>query len=117
MANKNRIEVSKIQRLISIEKKYEIDDMNLFAYMPNSKELIIYGEIYGERLTNSIKMMCSVYDNEGDIIASGENSSYSSGLVTSYIEPQCFEGIFPFEIQVNIPNGNKIDKIRIYPIN
>jgi hypothetical protein len=117
MANNNRIEVSKIQRLQSTEKKFGIDDINIFAYMPDSDELIVYGEIYAKKLHNSFIMMCSVYDVEGDIIASEENSSYSSGLVTSYIDPRCCNGIFPFKICVDIPSGNKVDKIRVYPRN
>lgn len=115
MGHPRKVSVDKIQRIKNIEEKYGIDEMNLYAYMPTSDELIVNGEIYGNKLKNSIRFICSVYDMEGNIIASNENSSYSSGLVTSYIKPASFKGIFPFQIRVDIPSGQKVGQIRVFP--
>ncbi len=114
MGNNNKIPYENIQRIESLEKKYGIEKMNIFAYT-REKELVVNGEIFGESLKDEIEIICSVYNNDGDIIASAENNSYSSGLVTSYIKPECFKGIFPFSINVRIPRGQRIGKIRVYP--
>lgn len=115
MGHPRKIPKDKIQRLDSIEKKYGIDEMNLYAYMPTENEVIVNGEIFGDNLKNSISIMCSVYDKDGDIIASEKNDSYGSGLVTSNIKPEAFKGIFPFRISVDIPSGHKVGKIRVFP--
>ena len=115
MATKNKISQEKIQRIRSMEEKCGIEDINLFVWKESKEALVVYGEIFGEKLKEEFKMVCSVYNDDGDIIASAENDSYSSGLVTSYIEPVCFKCIFPFSISIDIPKGETIGKIRIYP--
>lgn len=115
MATKNKISQEKIQRIRSMEEKCGIEDVNLFVWKKSEEMLVVYGEIFGEKLKEEFEMVCSVYNDDGDIIASAENDSYSSGIVTGYISPACFKGIFPFSISLDIPKGETIGKIRIYP--
>ena len=116
MSNSKKIEPSKIQRISNFEEKYGIEDMNIYAYLEDDDLLRINGEIFGTKLKQSFKIMCSVYDLEGGIISSEENESYGgSGWVTSYINPACFKGIFPFTIKAKVPLGEKIGYIRVYP--
>lgn len=115
MGNKFKLPSEKIQRIESLERKFGIEDMNIFAYLREEDELIVNGELYGSKLNDKIQMICSVYDLNGDIIASSdENCYYCCGSVSRVISPGCFKGIFPFSIHVDIPIGNKIDKIRVY---
>ncbi len=114
MGNKFKLSPEKIQRIESLENKFGIEDMNIFAYLRDSNELVVNGEIYGKKLKDKIQMICSVYDNDGDIIASSDDNYYSSGSVTNCIETWSFKGIFPFSIKVKIPEGQNIDRIRVY---
>ncbi len=114
MGNKFKLSPERIQRLESLERKFGIEDMSIFAYLRQGNELIVNGEIYGDKLTDSIEIICSVYDKDGDIIASSPNNDYSRGFVSHCIRPRSFKGIFPFSINVKIPEGQTIDRIRVY---
>lgn len=115
MANKRRISESKIVRIPQIEKKFGIKDMRLYAYMDGT-ELKIVGEIIADSIKSGFKLMCSVYDQDDDMIESEENQSYGSGLVTSVIAKNSFYNGFPFAFGIYLKEDCEISKIQIIPM-
>ncbi len=109
-----RLKADKIVRMPSIEKKYGIDELKVFAYMSGG-ELNVVGEVIAKEITQDFSLTCSVYDADGDMIESIENNSYGSGLVTSYIKRAVFFNGYPFEFNKVFADGVDISKIRIIP--
>ena len=113
MANKNIVPKKLIQRNLKKEKIIGITDLNIYAFF-YEKRMEIIGEIYGD-IRAPFVFRCSVYDQDDDIIATGENRSIGSGLVSNYIIPACFFEGYPFMIDLEIFDSKKIKKIVIEP--
>lgn len=116
--NKLKIASKDILRIRELEKNIGIDEMNIYAYITHdyvSKKIIINGELYSENITKEIKMNAIVYDEDGDIIISGANALYGRVWTTSYIHPLSVNGLFPFRIELEIPDNIIIKQIRVYP--
>ena len=103
-----------IYRVRSIEKEYGIDDLKIYAYIDGGS-LVVVGEIIAEKLLDTFKLVCSIYDQEGDMIESIKNEPYGSGVVTSEIYPRAFFDRYPFLFRTYLGNKVKIGKIRVTP--
>lgn len=116
--NKQKIANENILRISELEENIGIDDINIYAYLTadyNTKKVIINGELYSEKITKEFKMNAIVYDEDGDIIISGFNVTYGFGWKTEYIRPLSVNGLFPFRIELEIPDNIIIKQIRVYP--
>lgn len=96
------------------EKSYGIDGMNLRGYKESDSEIYIIGELLSQTVPkHDFTVVCSLYDNDGDIIKTKECSSYGSGLVTSMIKAKNFFSGFPFTFRMYGINVKEIAEIRI----
>ena len=116
--NEQKIANKNILRIKELENNIGINEINIYAYITQdyvSKKLIINGELYSENISKKITMNGIVYDKDGDIIISGKNISYGYGWKTDSIHPLSVKGLFPFRIELEIPDNIIIEKIRVYP--
>lgn len=109
-----RLSENQIVRMPAIEKKYGIEELRIYAYM-SGKELNVIGEIISDEISDDFSLTCTVYDQEGDMIESIENSSYGSGLVTSAIKTRVFFNGYPFKFSKYLDDGVEVSKIRVIP--
>lgn len=109
-----RLTDDQIVTMPSIEKKYGIDELKVFAYL-SGKELTVVGEVIADDITEDFSLTCSVYDADGDMVESIENNSYGSGLVTSNIKCKTFFSGYPFKFHEYLDDGVEVSKIRIVP--
>ena len=117
MSNKKKIPGDRFVRNIDAEKTAGIDDMNLYAYIDGG-DLEVICELRGAKLLWDIEMQCSVYDEDGDIIASSENDYFcceGACSVMKVLYADCFVDGFPFKFSIELPRRAKIGKIRIEP--
>ena len=109
-----RLSTEQIVRMPSIEKKYGIDELKVFAYL-SGKELTVVGEVIADEITEDFSLTCSVYDADGDMVESIDNNSYGSGLVTHNIKCKTFFNGYPFKFHEYLDDGVDVSKIRIIP--
>lgn len=103
-------------RDLPIEKKFGISDLKLYGYWEDEDSLRIVGEIFcKKRPSGSFCMMCTIYDEDGDVIEATESNHYGSGLVTSMIEPAAFFDGFPFVFSFWDAPRKRIKEICITP--
>lgn len=114
-STKYRLPDKLISRDGSMERRYGIDDLKLYAYADDDSSIYIAGEVFARRIRESFCIICTVYDADDDIIETTENRSYGSGLVTSMITPTVFFDGFPFVFSVSGITVKKIKRIRIAP--
>lgn len=113
---KYRINDSVFHRDCELEKEYGIDDVSLYGYYESDDTIYIIGRIEATRkIKRSFCMMCTIYDDDDDIMETSESNSYGSGLVTSMIEPECFFNGFPFTFSFFGIDKEHIKAIKIYP--
>ena len=99
----------------SLEEKFGIDDMKIYAYISDGK-LTVIGEIISKKIISDFSLICTVYDKDGDMIESLENCTYGSAVVTSTIHKQVFFNGYPFKFSKYFSDAAvKIGKIRIIP--
>lgn len=117
MGNKKSIRAAEdlFSRDYEQEKLLGINDLKLYAYWESESSLTIIGQIFAPHLEKAFCLTCSVYDKEGDVIESCENSSYGSGLVSSYIRPGSFFDGFPFRFYLTGIKMNSVKEISIIP--
>ena len=109
-----RLTEDQIVRMPAIEKKYGIDEIRIYAYM-SGKELNVVGEIISDEISDDFSLTCTVYDQDGDMVESIENSSYGSGLVTHAIKSKVFFNGYPFKFSQYLDDGVDVSKIRVIP--
>lgn len=74
----------------------------------------VHGDCFAEKIKEQFQLVCSVYDKDGDVIKSRENSSYGgSGWVTSRIKPGAFFSGFPFKFTLYDVKPAQAKEIRI----
>lgn len=111
-----RRDSSQIERDLAAEKRLGIKDISLYYYIERDGDIEIRGEIFAKMpLQTSFRFVCTLYDEDDDIIETKENSCYGSGVVTSYIKPACFFDGFPFGFSFFKPKA-KVARIKIVPI-
>lgn len=119
MGNSSRINNNIISRNKKLEKSLGIDDIKIYAYMQYETQLRIVCEIVSNGIVEPYSFQCTVYDTDGDVIATEENCSYGGGhcisFVTSMINQKSFYNGIPFEFELHIPKGSKPKKIKIVP--
>lgn len=107
---------SEIERDLAAERRLGIRDISLYYYIEQDGDIKICGEIFAKMpLQTSFRFVCTLYDEDDDIIETKENSSYGSGVVTSYIKPACFFDGFPFSFIFFKPKAS-VARIKIVPI-
>ena len=113
---KYRLPDDMLCRDLAMEKKFGISDLGLYAYWKDEDSLYIVGEIYCKKKPkDSFCMICTIYDEDGDIVETTESESYGSGLVTSMIKPAAFFGGFPFVFNFWSVPRKRVEKICITP--
>ena len=101
-------------RDLDLESEYGVTDINLYGYWEGDSTLHILGQVFAEKIKEQFQLVCSVYDKDGDVIKSRENSSYGgSGWVTSRIKPGAFFSGFPFEFTLYDVKPAQAKEIRI----
>ena len=106
--------LSKIVRIRSMEAALGIDDLKLYSYIADGT-LYIVGQVIAEQINNNFVLKCTIYDEDGDMIESFDNSSYGNALVTSSIKKNAFFNGYPFRFVKSIKKNTNISKIRIIP--
>ena len=106
--------LSKIVRIRSMEAALGIDDLKLYSYIADGT-LYIIGQVIAEQINNNFVLKCTIYDEDGDMIESFDNSSYGNALVTSSIKKNAFFNGYPFRFVKSIKKNTNISKIRIIP--
>ena len=77
-------------------------------------DLNIQGQIYaGDNLAESFYLEGILYDRDGDIIEQKESSCYGDGLVSSYIDRDCFFQGYPFEIDFYVSEKKLKDVLKV----
>lgn len=110
-----RKDSDEIERDLVLEKSFGIKDINLYCYVEKDGDIRIIGELFATTpLKQSLCFICTLYDEDGDIIESKQNNSYGRGVVTSFIEPDSFFDGFPFSFDFYNPKV-KVDRIKIVP--
>ena len=113
MRNNSRIDKKVFIRNQEIEDELGIKDLKLYAFVHNNT-LRVTGEVFGTRLKDRITFLCTVYDEDNDVIAGGENRTYGEvGWLTNEISPKCFYNGFPFGFEFDVPKNAKIAAIRV----
>jgi len=113
---KYRLPDSIYSREPDMEKQYGIDELKLYGYAESEDSYHIVGEIIAKKTpSTSFCIICTIYDEDDDIIETTESRSYGSGLVTSMIEPSSFFNGFPFIFDIWGVPRKKIKEIRIAP--
>lgn len=102
-------------RDLKAEKKLGITEVKLYGYWEYDKSLTIVGQVFASKLDKPICFDCCVYDKDGDVVVSEKNDAYGSGLVNSYIQPECFFNGFPIRFNLYGPRKKKLKEIRIVP--
>lgn len=111
-----RKDSSEIERDLVAERRLGIKDISLYYYIEQDGDIVICGEIFARiPLQTSFRFVCTLYDEDDDIIETKENSSYGSGVVTSYIKPACFFDGFPFRFSFFKPKAT-VARIKIVPV-
>lgn len=101
-------------RDLELESEYGVTDIKLYGYWEGDSTLHILGQVFAEKIKEQFQLVCSVYDKDGDVIKSRENSSYGgSGWVTSRIKPGAFFSGFPFEFTLYDVKPAQAKEIRI----
>lgn len=109
-----RKDSSIIERDLVLEKSFGIKKINFYYYVEECGDIKIVGELFASTpLKKDFCFICTLYDEDGDIIESEENRSYGSGLVTSYIKTESYFDGFPFSFTFFNPKA--VDKIKIVP--
>lgn len=105
-----------VQRMISIEKNFMIDEIKTYAYFSGST-LSVVGEIFAKEINSNLIIECTVYDEEGDIIESTPNDDYGgTKYYRNIIDRESFFNGFPFKHTIFLDGDVKIGKVRIIPI-
>lgn len=104
-----------IVRVSQLEERFGIEDMNIYAYLDGTS-LKVVGEIIAEEIKAGFKLMCSVFDQENDMVEAEENQAYGSGFVTSVIAKNSFYDGFPFAFSIYLKENCKISRIQILPV-
>ncbi len=104
---------NKIERLEVFEERLEVNLESLFAALDADDEdnysMEILGELQardGTNLKENIKIVASVYDKSGRIIATDDSTFYSE---------EDFYGLEAFQIRFFNLATPEISKIRLYP--
>ena len=88
----------------------------IYAYSDGESSLKVIGQISaGSSIQKKFCLIITIYDRDGDIIASEASSGYGSGLVTSMIEPESYFDGFPFMFYCLNIKWNEVAKIEIAP--
>lgn len=105
-----------ITRDSSVEAEFGISELRVYAYMASDSELTIVGEVFATpKPKKRFYVQITIYDKDGDVLESDDNSGYGSGLVTSYIYPSAFFNGFPFTKTFYGVKKSDIGEIRIVP--
>jgi len=100
----------------SLQNNYGIDHIEFYGYFDNLERLIIVGQIFVNKpIEKDFCLICTVYDNDDDVLESTESRGYGSGLVTSMIKSNCFFNGFPFKFYISNIKMENLKKIYIYP--
>lgn len=104
-----------IERNMDLEKSFGIKNISFYYYVEQGDDVHIVGEVFAKiPLKQSFCFICTLYDDDGDIIESKVNDSYGSGVVTSMIKPDNFFDGFPFSFTFYDPKVT-IARIKIVP--
>ncbi|WP_423114561.1 hypothetical protein [Bacillus thuringiensis] len=98
-----------VDRLDALEKRNGVE-LNVNAFLDydeydNQFFVKVIGEIFGEMLETDLKLVFSIYNENGEII----------GTEHTYVYSESFEGIDSFSQNVYAPKGENIARVRVYP--
>ena len=108
-----RKDSSIIERDIALEKSLGIDDMKLYYYDPNDGRIVIVGELFSHGLKDNIRLICTTYDEDDDIIECEESTGYGANIINSAIRPETFFNGYPFSFYIYTSGNEK--RISIMP--
>ena len=110
-----RVPDNMIIRDRKIEQEYGVTDMKVYAYWERENSLNIVGQIFAKHLTKKFLLVCSLYDEDGDVLDSRQNETYGGiGFVTYEINPDTFFDGFPFRFDVyDAAKMHQVKEIRI----
>lgn len=104
--------IEEINRLQHLEKKYEISFNYLSAYQI-VKQLVIFGEVTGNN--TKVSIIGVAYSSDGEILGSNKNGYYGGSRITEQIKFSDSCKLVPFRISIELPIGEVVSKIRVYP--
>lgn len=106
-----------IERNRTLEKEFGIKDISLYYYVTEYDTVNIIGEIHAyTTISKSLQFVCTVYDEDNDIVESVENDAFGGrGLLTSTIKPKIFFDGFPFTFEFSVSN-TAVKRIVLTPV-
>lgn len=100
------------------EKIVGIDDLKLYVCKAYN-ELLIFGEICADFISQDFTFSFTAFDGDDDIISEENNSNYSGKQIgyfcfsTNAIKSSCFYNRYPFSTSLETPGNVRIKRIRI----
>lgn len=109
-----RIKDDMFSRDYALEKEYGVSDLKLYGYWERENSMYILGQIISSHINKEFCLVCTLYDEDGDVIESIKNETYGGfGFVTHSIKPETFFDGFPFRFEVYGTERSKVKEIQI----
>ncbi|MFD0712137.1 hypothetical protein [Paenibacillus sp. GCM10027626] len=99
-----------VEKMEALERKHRVE-ISATAYLERDEDdedndsVKVISEVVSSRLDYDLSVIVSVYNPSGEII----------GTDYAYIDSDTFEGIEPFSIEISIPKGENVGRVRVYP--